>query len=1275
MSKKIIYVLTLCCLATSIAYSAVTIIPKPVDLTETGGVFNLSSSVEILYEQGNTDVQEVAMYLKDQLDASTGYNLTVNSSTSQTPVPGAILLTTLGSDPGVGDEGYTMTVATDSVIIQGPQAAGIFYGVQSLRQLLPPEILNATVVANPPAWEAPCVQITDYPRFSWRGMHLDPCRHFMNKEFVKKYIDTMALHKMNSFHWHLTEDQGWRIEILQYPLLTQIGAWRYCPDMYGGYYNQTEVQEIVEYARQRYVRVVPEIEMPGHALAALAAYPEYSCTGGPFDVACNWGVFDDIYCAGKDATFTFLENILTEVMSLFPGEYIHIGGDEAPKTRWEQCPDCQQRISTEGLANEEELQTYFINRIGAFLSANNRKLVGWSEILNGGMPNDATIMSWLGASAAITAVQSGYDAIMTPYSDTYFDIAQSDDPDEPEAINYGFITALDKVYNFEPMPTGLTPEEEAHLIGSQGQVWSEYILDEDHAGYMALPRECALAEVVWTPQNDRSWTDFETRMATNYWRLAYIDINCRIPFPAIVGNQTDFTDQITIELQEPTDVLGPCTYYTLDGSAPTENSNLYTSPFVLTESAILKTRTVLANGRTSKTVSRYFNNLNDPGTITTGLAAYWPMDEDSGSVISDLSPCSNDAEVSGPTWTTGKIGAALDFSAAGDLVNIDTTDIPASWSAAMWVKARSSIASSTTLMESGAYALKLDQWSYTGKVGFTERGVSDYTFNYSAPLDTWSYLVFVGTDSDTSLWANGQFVETINSSIRCPMTSMSSTVDPLNTVLDEVAVWYRALNQNDIDYLYNNGNGNPVIGPPDTTPPTPDPMTWATVPNATGSSSIVMVATTATDPSGVEYYFTCTAGGGNDSDWQDSTSYTDTGLTPEATYTYTVTARDKSVNQNSTAASTAEPATTGPEGDVDDVANGQIPVAGTVNGTYSDTQTSNNGYESITEIESGGKPANRYSYLEHKWTINVTGGSTVTFFVEAYQSTSSDGDNFVFAYSTNDSTYTDMVTVTKTSDDNNTQSYALPSSTSGTVYIRVKDTDQTSGNRNLDTINIDHLFIRSAAGGEPDTAPPTPDPATFASPPAPVSDTEITMTATTGSDATGPVEYYFDETSLNLGGTDSGWVTNPVYNDTELSPSTQYTYTVQMRDSVTPTPNVGTASTPANATTNGSCSPTDMHIEAVVCAEISCGGPNRNGQATVTIYDNCGDPVQNALVDGTFTGDFSETFYDVQTDQYGDAVFTTAGCIRRPAFTFTVTDVTDSLPYDSNDDVTDNCSG
>jgi hypothetical protein len=357
-------------------------------------------------------------------------------------------------------------------------------------------------------------------------------------------------------------------------------------------------------------------------------------------------------------------------------------------------------------------------------------------------------------------------------------------------------------------------------------------------------------------------------------------------------------------------------------------------------------------------------------------------------------------------------------------------------------------------------------------------------------------------------------------------------------------------------------------GGEDTTPPTPDPMTWATAPYATGSTSIAMEADPASDPSGVEYYFTCTAGGGNDSGWQASTTYEDTGLSPDTTYTYTVKARDLSPNQNETAPSTAESATTLPAGATDDVANGETTIAGTVTGgSYLDTQTSDNVYEAIQEIESGGKPTNRYSHLEHKWTINVTGGDSVTFFVEAYNTANSEGDDFIFAYSTDDVSYTNMVVVNKTADDDNQQSFELPSSISGTVYIRVTDSDQTQGNRALDTVYIDHMFICSETGGGP-------------------------------------------------------------------------------------------------------CTPTDCHVQSIVCGTASCGPPNVNGLVTVTIYDDCGNPVANALLDGTFTGDFSETFYDVATDANGEAVFTTAGCIKKPSYTFCVDDVTHgTLPYDSADNV------
>ena len=464
-------------------------------------------------------------------------------------------------------------------------------------------------------------------------------------------------------------------------------------------------------------------------------------------------------------------------------------------------------------------------------------------------------------------------------------------------------------------------------------------------------------------------------------------------------------------------------------------------------------------------------------------------------------------------------------------------------------------------------------------------------------------------------------------------------------------------------------------GIPDTDPPSPDPMTWASVPTADDHDSISMTATTATDPSGVSYYFDEITGnpGGSDSGWQPGTSYNDDGLNPETQYTYTVTARDNSINHNETAASTAESATTEAQPPAKDYADSDIPVSGTVGGSYLDTQASDDVYEGITEIESGGKPSNRHSYLEHKWTINVTGGTSVTFYVEAYHTSNSEGDDFVFAYSTTgvDGTYTNMVTVTKTVDDDTAQSYGLPASTSGLVHIRVVDTDQSQGNRNLDTIYIDEMYIQSLTG-PPDTTPPTPDPMTWASAPSADSSSAISMTATTATDPSG-VSYYFDETSGNPGGSDSSWQASPNYTDDDLSPSTQYAYQVKARDNSANQNETGWSTPLAYATTLAGCSPTDCHVEAMVCSEQSCGGPNKNGVATVTIYDDCGDPVVGADVYGTFTGSFNEQVMDT-TDGNGVAVLVSTGCLKKPTFQVCVDDVDHTLPYDSNDNLVTCCN-
>jgi hexosaminidase len=347
----------------------------------------------------------------------------------------------------------------------------------------------------------------------------------MPKEFVKTYIDLIAGYKMNTFHWHLTEDQGWRIEIKKYPKLTDVGAWRMEKgERYGGYYTQDDIREVVEYAQSRYITVVPEIEMPGHSMAALTAYPELSCTGGPFTVRTKWGIADDVYCAGNEQVFEFLEDVLAEVFELFPGSYIHIGGDECPKIRWRSCPKCRERIRAEGLQDEHELQSYVIKRMERFLSAHGKRLIGWDEILDGGLAPGAMVMSWRGMKGGIAAAQAGHDVIMTPTSHCYLDYPQTRDPGRTPPEHHWYLP-LETVYDFEPIPPDIKPDNAHHILGSQGNVWTEFMETTEHVEEMVLPRICALAEVVWSQKEQRNWNDFQTRLPSQYARFDALKLN------------------------------------------------------------------------------------------------------------------------------------------------------------------------------------------------------------------------------------------------------------------------------------------------------------------------------------------------------------------------------------------------------------------------------------------------------------------------------------------------------------------------------------------------------------------------------------------------------------------------------------------------------------------------------------------------------------------------------------------------------------------------------
>lgn len=437
--------------------------------------------------------------------------------------PGSIILG-YGDSTAVNVSGkYVFSIYATVCFISGGEE-GVFWGIQSLLQLIhhSPSSIRA-------------MQITDQPRFQWRGMHLDVSRHFFPKEFIKKYIDVLAMHKMNVFHWHLTDDQGWRIEIKKYPKLTSIGGWRnnsmighynenkFDNIKHDGYYTQEDIKEIVNYANVRHVTIVPEIEMPGHSLAALAAYPQYSCTAGKFDVANKWGVFEDVYCAGNDSTFYFLQDVLSEVMELFPGQYIHIGGDECPKTRWEKCTKCQKRIKDEKLKDEHELQSYFIQRIEKFVNSKGKKIIGWDEILEGGLAPNATVMSWRGTEGGIKAAKQDHDVVMTPGSHCYFDHYQGNPRNEPVAI--GGFTTVEKVYSYEPVPEELNEEEAKHILGAQGNVWTEYMTTTEHVEYMALPRLCALSEVLWSTKENRNEEDFLKRLEKHFDLLKQNDIN------------------------------------------------------------------------------------------------------------------------------------------------------------------------------------------------------------------------------------------------------------------------------------------------------------------------------------------------------------------------------------------------------------------------------------------------------------------------------------------------------------------------------------------------------------------------------------------------------------------------------------------------------------------------------------------------------------------------------------------------------------------------------
>lgn len=579
------------------------IIPKPLDVNCKGDAsFLLKDGVAVIYPENNQKMQDNAEFLVDYVEKQTGVKLTSHAGM---PVDGAICLTLDLSDDNA--EAYKLIVNDKRVCISGASEAGVFYGIQTLRKSLPvAQDINVNLSA---------VEIYDKPRFAYRGAMLDVARHFYTVDEVKTFIDMLALHNINRFHWHLTDDQGWRIEIKKYPKLmsvaserkeTVVGRWYsgiYDGKPYGGYYTQDELRDVIDYAAKRHITIIPEVDLPGHMQAALTAYPELGCTGGPYEVRTIWGVSQDVLCVGNDFTLQFVKDVLSEVADIFPSEYIHIGGDECPKVRWEKCPKCQERIKSLELKSdakhtkEQRLQSYMIQEAAKYLKEKGKRIIGWTEILEGGLVPDATLMSWIGESGGIEAAHQHHDVIMTPNTYLYFDYYQSKKvEDEPLAI--GGYLPIEKTYNYEPMPKELTKEEQQYIKGVQANLWTEYIPVFSQVQYMVLPRLGAAAEVQWTDPSKKDYKDFLRRVPHLVAVYDCYGWNCATHvYDVNVDMKADTVNHV-LNVQLSTMADDPI-YYTLDGQDPTEKSLKYTKPFTIDQSVVLKTMAVHPD-RTSK---------------------------------------------------------------------------------------------------------------------------------------------------------------------------------------------------------------------------------------------------------------------------------------------------------------------------------------------------------------------------------------------------------------------------------------------------------------------------------------------------------------------------------------------------------------------------------------------------------------------------------------------------------------------------------------------------
>ncbi len=580
------------------------ILPQPQQLIAKKGFFQINNNTLILIPEQQPDILSIAEILNQRLQISSGFNLKIipyKGERIKNINKNYILFKT---EKSLTAEGYGLNVESSKITCSASSAKGLFYGLQTFFQLLPATIFASSIQPKID-WKVPNCEIKDAPAFSYRGVMLDVSRHFYPIPFIKKYLDLLSLHKINTFHWHLTDDQGWRIEIKKYPKLTDIGSKRketvdghfakptFDGKPHQGFYTQEQIREIVDYAQKKYITIIPEIEMPGHATAALAAYPELSCSGSPLDVGTRWGVYDDVFCP-TESTFQFLESVLEEIIELFPSPYIHIGGDECPTITWEKSAFCQELIKKNGLKNEHELQGYFIKRIDKFLTSKNKKLIGWDEILEGGISPNATIMSWRGTEGGIQAAKQKHDAIMTPGEFCYLNTYQSDPSSEP--LGNGGLLPLEKVYSYQPIPKELSSEEAKHILGVQANLWTEYISDYSHLEYMTFPRVIALSEVAWTNPSKKSYHQFIERLKVHFKRLDLLAVNyAKAYYDVKAITKFDANNRLLLSLESADNEVE--IRYTTDGNEPNFKSKLYSNEIILSEDTFVRAVCFSKNGQ------------------------------------------------------------------------------------------------------------------------------------------------------------------------------------------------------------------------------------------------------------------------------------------------------------------------------------------------------------------------------------------------------------------------------------------------------------------------------------------------------------------------------------------------------------------------------------------------------------------------------------------------------------------------------------------------------